>query len=471
MRRLIPVSFLFVLSAVLFAVVRVSSQSAAGQATPVLYEGARIIAGDGSAPIERGALVVQNGRITAIGRQGQVSAPSGARRVDLAGRTVMPALNNVHLHIGYEGFTSWSATNHGEANIVDHLQREAYYGVGAVMTMGDQPSAFAIGFRRNQEVGKVAPAARFRFAAGMAPPGGGPDSLLIQGTTPLKAVYEISTPDEARSAVRTIAGLKIDQIKIWVDDRDAQRGSKQKMPPEVFQAIIQEAHARGILVHAHATTLPNQKAVVRAGVDVLVHTVSSERIDDEFKALLKQHKPYWAPVMGLLDTPEVCAEDNTFVLQSLPAQTIADIRAGRNAFKLPGCDAAPAAVARREPTLSYNVPQMVQAGARLVLATDAGVLPGYSFGWSEHHEMGLYVRLGLSPAEVLTAATSRAAEVMRLNDTGTLAAGKRADFIVLRANPLEDIRNTRSIESVYLSGAAINREQIAAVWKASYATR
>ena len=85
--------------------------------------------------------------------------------------------------------------------------------------------------------------------------------------------------------------------------------------------------------------------------------------------------------------------------------------------------------------------------------------------------MGMYVRLGLSPAEVLTAATSRAAEVMRLNDTGTLAAGKRADFIVLGANPLEDIRNTRSIESVYLSGAAIDRDQIAARWKASYATR
>ena len=329
----------------------------------------------------------------------------------------------------------------------------------------DQPSAFALAFERDQKAGKFAPAARFHFAAGMAPPGGGPDSLLIQGTTPLKAVYEISTPDQARAAVREIAGLKIQQIKIWVDDRDAQRGSRQRMPPEVFTAIVEEAHKSGILVHAHATTLPNQKAVVKAGVDVLVHTVSNEHIDEEFIALLRDHKPYWAPVMGLVDTPEVCEPNNTFVEQSLPASTIAEIRAGRNAFNLPGCDGAPAAVARREENLRFNVPHMVESGARLVLSTDAGVLPGYSFGWAEHHEMGMYVRLGLKPADVLVASTSRPTEVLKLNDTGTLSTGKRADFIVLAQNPLVDIRNTRSIESVYINGAKLDREQIAARWK------
>jgi imidazolonepropionase-like amidohydrolase len=108
---------------------------------------------------------------------------------------------------------------------------------------------------------------------------------------------------------------------------------------------------------------------------------------------------------------------------------------------------------------------MVESGARLVLSTDAGVLPGYSFGWAEHHEMGMYVRLGLKPADVLVASTSRPTEVLKLNDTGTLSTGKRADFIVLAQNPLVDIRNTRSIESVYINGAKLDREQIAARWK------
>lgn len=451
---------IIVLTAVALGSVRLFSQSA-----PVVFEGARLIPGDGSAPIDGSVFVVQDGRITAVGRRGQLQLPPNAARVDLAGRTVMPALNNVHIHIGYEGFTSWSAENHSAANVLDHLRREAFYGVGAVMTMGDQPSEFALAFQRDQRAGKFEPAARFQFAAGMAPPGGGPDSLLIKGTTPLKAVYEISTPDQARAAVRQIGGLNIDQIKIWVDDRDAQRGSKQKMPVDVVQAIVEEAHARKILVHAHATTLANQKAVVRAGIDVLVHTVSNDRIDDEYVALLGTHKPYWAPVMGLLDTPEVCEPNNTFVEQSLPASTVADIRAGRNAFNLPGCDGAAASVARREGNLSYNFPRMLQGGARLVLATDAGVLPGYSFGWSEHHEMGMYARFGTPATEIVTAATSRAAEVLRLTDTGTIATGKRADFVVLQRDPLQDIRNTRTIESVYLSGAKLDREKIAAGWK------
>src|SRR6202163_4995119 len=143
------------------------SQSSAPP-TAVLYEGGRLIIGDGSAPIESGAFVVQNGRIAAVGRKGAVTAPAGATRVDLTGKTVMPAMNNVHIHIGYEGYTSWSAQNHTRENVLDHLRREAFYGVGAAMTMGDQPDDFAIRFQQDQAAGKFPPAARVFFAAGMA---------------------------------------------------------------------------------------------------------------------------------------------------------------------------------------------------------------------------------------------------------------------------------------------------------------
>jgi imidazolonepropionase-like amidohydrolase len=433
----------------------------------VVYDGARLIIGDSTATIDSGTFVVENGRITAVGASGKVTIPPRASRVDLAGKTVMPAMNNVHLHIGYEGFTTWSVKNHNAANVLDHLKREAFYGVGAVMTMGDQPSDWAIQFQREQEAGKLTPAAKFLFAAGMAPPGGGPDSLLIQGTTPLKAVYEISTPQEARAAVATIAGKKIDHIKIWVDDRDANRGSKQKMPLDVVNAIVEDAHKRGITVHAHATTLPNQKAVVKAGVDVLVHTVTNEKIDEEYAAILREKRPYWATVMGLGDRPEICdPESEAFVAQVLPAKAIEDIREGQNAFKMPGCAAAPTPnETRRQENLQYNFPRMLASGARLVLSTDAGVLPKYTFGSAEHHELEMFVELGLNPAQALIAATSRPAELLRLRDSGTLAVGKRADFVVLNANPLDNIRNTRQIDRVYLNGARLNREQLLAGWK------
>ena len=120
------------------------------QGNAVLYEGARLIVGDASAPIESGAFVVQNGRITAIGQKGSVKGPSGATRIDLTGKTVMPTMNNVHIHIGYEGYTSWSVDNHTPENVLDHLEREAFYGVGTAMTMGDQPADFAIKFQQDQ---------------------------------------------------------------------------------------------------------------------------------------------------------------------------------------------------------------------------------------------------------------------------------------------------------------------------------
>src|SRR5438552_3150419 len=159
----------------------------------VIYEGARLIPGDGSPPIESGAFVVQNGRITAVGRRGSVTAPKGAQHVDLAGKTVTPAMINVHVHIGYEGYTSWGAGNYTPQNVLDHLQREAFYGIGVTQSVGSSPTAESIRFQADQQGGNFPPASRFFFMPGMAPPGGGPDATLMKGTNALHAIYEVST--------------------------------------------------------------------------------------------------------------------------------------------------------------------------------------------------------------------------------------------------------------------------------------
>src|SRR4051794_31346615 len=256
----------------------------------VIYQGARLVTGDGSAPIDNGAFVVQNGRITAIGPRAAVTAPPGAEHVDLSGKTVMPTLVNVHVHIGYEGYTSWGAANYTAANVLDHLRREAFYGVAVTQSVGSSPTDASIQFEKDQQAGKFAPAARFLFMPGMAPPHGGPDAILMKGTDALHAVNEISTPAEARAAVQAMAAKQLKSVKIWVDDR---RGTYPKMTPEVYHAIIAEAHAHGMMVNAHAIALPDQKAVVAAGVDVLVHTVGNEKLDDEYIGIVKAKKPYW----------------------------------------------------------------------------------------------------------------------------------------------------------------------------------
>jgi imidazolonepropionase-like amidohydrolase len=428
-------------------------------AAVALYDDARLIVGDGSV-IEDGAFVVRDGRIAAIGRKGAVSVPAGAARVDLTGTTVMPAMINAHVHIGYEGYTTWGAENYTPQNVLNHLEREAFYGVGATQTVGSSPLEPSLQFERDQRAGAFPPASRFFFMPGMAPPNGGPDALLMKGTRVLHAVHEVSNAAEARAAVAMMAGRRLTSVKIWVDDR---RGTYPKMTPEVYHAVIDEAHARHMLVHAHAIAMEDQKAVVRAGADVLVHTVANEKLDEELLALLKEKKPYWTTVIGLGDRSEACDGD-PFVDRSYPAQALAAIRQT-------SCGPMPANAAAREAMLAYNVPRMVAAGARLVLGTDAGITPRHAFGWADHHEIARWVDLGLTSAQAIAAATSRPAELLGIKDLGTLAVGKSADFIVLEANPLENIRNTRKIANVYLRGARLDRDALAAAFQSAGAPR
>ncbi len=444
--------------AVFAALIALCAQPRA-QSSAVIYEGARVIIGDESAPIENGAFVVQNGRISAIGRRETVTAPPGATRVDLSGKTVMPAIVNAHAHFGYEKFTKAEGESRAEnftaANLLDHMQREAFYGVGTVNDGGSAAVPIALEFQRAQAAHGFPLAAQFHFNAGIVPPEGGPDSILIKGTRPLHANYEVLRAPEGRAAVQDVVAKKIPRIKIWFGDRG---GAYPAMPYHVYEPIIEEAHKNGLQVHGHATTLRDQKDALRAGIDALVHMVQNTRIDDELAALVKEKTPYWATVIALGDRSEVC-ENDPFFTQSLSPAIIADIQAKR-------CGPVANAAARDE-LLRNNFMVMINAGARLVLGTDAGVRPGAAFGSSDHHEIAHWVEMGLTPKQAIIASTSRPAEALGLRDVGTLAEGTSADFIVLDANPLDDIRNTRQIASVYLRGVKLDREALLAKWKKS----
>jgi imidazolonepropionase-like amidohydrolase len=448
--------------AVLGAVLLGATGMIAQGPSATVFEGARIIDGNGGAPIENGALLVQNGRVTAVGARGAVQAPAGATRVDVSGKTIMPAMINAHVHMGYEGYTTWSARNHTPKTLLDHLQREAHYGVAAATSVGSSPTEMSLQFQRDQQAGKFALAARYLFMPGMAPPNGGPDHILRVATNELHVVNEVTTPAEARAAIQRMDKQGIRHVKLWFDDRNK---TYPKLTPEVMQAIVQEGHAHKMTVHAHAIQLADQKAVVAAGADVVVHMVQRRPLDDEYLALLRQQRPYWATVITLGDPVEVCNRD-PFFEDAMPPSVVAKIRATMERAPLvPSCGPLPATAAEREKQMAINFPQMIKAGVKLVLATDTGIHPGHTFGSGEHVELARWVQLGLPPAQAIVAATKTPAELMGLPELGTLAPGKRASFIVLDANPLENIRNTRTIADVYLDGVKFDRAAVRAKWK------
>lgn len=444
------------------ASVALHSQTGPATNPAVVYEGARLIVGDAATPpIEDGAFVVQNGRITAIGRNGTVTAPAGAAHVDLAGKTVMPALIDVHTHFGYEQYTEAAGDSRAEhytpENLLDHFQREAFYGVGTVNDGGTASVPISLQFQMDQRAGKYPPAAQYSsFNVGIVPPEGGPDHILIAGSRPLNANYEVVRAQEARAAVQEIASKNIRHIKIWIGDRG---GTYPAMPHEVYDAVIDEARKHDITVHAHAFSVRDQKDILRAGADLIVHHAGGSALDDELLALVGEKRPYWVPSIGA-GVPslrrEVC-ENEPFTTQQLHPKILAETLATE-------CRPRGNAAERLE-TLRADFNAMVAAGARVVLGTDAGIRPSKTFGSADHHELTTYVRLGMSTAEAIETGTARAAELLGLTDVGTLAEGNYADFLVLNANPLDDILNTREISAVYLRGGKLDRDALLAKWK------
>jgi len=465
MRRFKMLACVLVLGSTASVAVRSQTGPAANPA--VIYEGARLIVGDAATPpIEDGAFVVQNGRITAVGRSGAITAPAGAAHVDLTGKTVMPALIDVHAHFGYEKYTKAGGDSRAEhytpENLLDHFQRAAYYGVGTVHDGGTASVPISLQFQIDQKAGKYPPAAQYSFNAGIVPPEGGPDQILITGTRPLQANYEVTRAVEARAAVQDIAGKNLRHLKIWIGDRG---GEYPGMPHEVYDAVVDEAHRADIKVHAHAMTLRDQKDILRAGADLLVHIVADQELDDELLALVRENQSYWVPSIGA-GIPslrrEVC-ENEPFTTQTLSASILAETLAEECRSR--------GNTAERLERLRANFNAMIAAGARVVLGTDAGIRPSKTFGSADHHELTTYVRLGMSPADAIETGTARAAELLGLTDVGTLAEGKYADVLVLDANPLDDILNTREISAVYLRGAKLDRDALLAKWKGTNASQ
>ena len=393
--------------------------------------GARVIDGTGGAPIANATVLISNGRIDRVGPTASLKVPAGATRIDVSGKTIIPGLVNAHGHLG-----------HGDSKlpvhdqIIQQLQLYSKFGVTTVYALGDD----GVESVRISEQNNNAPLTRARlFASG--------------------ARATAATAEEARKTIADRHARRVNMIKTGIGEGN----NGPDMRPEVYSALIDEAHKRNLRVAAHLVNLADAKGLVNAGLDVIAHSIRDNDVDAAFIAELKRRNIGYIPtltrdlsVFQYESTPSYI--NDPFFLRGMPAYA-----SQIDLVKDPALHAKTKAnpgTARAKQQFEQglrNVKLLSDAGVMIAMGTDSGTGLGRWQGYFEQVEMELMVKAGMTPMQTLVASTGNAAKVMGIDaEIGTLQPGKRADFVVLTADPLADIRNTRTIESVWIDGRRLN---------------
>jgi imidazolonepropionase-like amidohydrolase len=410
-----------------------------------------IVDGTGSPAQHDRTVVVKADRIESIGA-GHEHPPSSAKVIDLHGQTIMPLIINTHGHLGLTKGTSGSQANETDDNIRHQLLRYQEYGVGAVLSMGTDGKRFAE-IREESRRGELPGADVYTAGIGFGAKNGVPPANMGFGE-----VFRPETPVEARSEVAQQAPRKPDFIKVWVDDF---WGQYPKMPSEIYGAIIDEAHKDGLRVAAHVYHLEDARLLVADGVDVLAHSIRDGDVDDALIADMKKHNVAYIPTLSLDDFAFAYGDspkwvDDPFFTAALDPGVLEMIASPEYKAKVQS-NKVTAQEQAALPQAMRNLKKIYEAGILVSLGTDSGATPIRIQGFAEHMELALMVQAGLTPLQAITVATSNAAKLLGIEDQyGTLAVGKKANFIVLEKDPSQDIHNTQTIRAVWKNGNKVS---------------
>src|SRR5262245_25546184 len=418
----------------------------------IAIEGAQVWDGTGAPPVQDGVVVIKGDRLDAVGPRSTVSVPPNARKIDAKGKTVIPGLINMHGHVGMTKGLKQGKENYTKENILAQLKHYARYGVTAVMSLGtDFEPMFEL---RGPAKADESPRATV-FTAGRGFTGKNGYPAVLPGNAGLPV--EVDNVDEVKAHIQELAQQKVDMVKIWVDDH---WGHYVKIRPDLYKAIIEEAHKNNLRVMAHLFYLADAKGLVDAGLDGMAHSVRDREVDDALIKGLKDNHSFAVATLTREESTFIYAEppaflDDPFFSRLVDPQVIKTLNDPAWGKKVKSDPDVPKYAVQLKMG-QKNLKKLFDAGVKLAFGTDTGP-PTRFQGFFEHRELELMVQAGLTPAQALQIATLNSAECLRTEkDMGTLAKGKRADLIVLDADPLENILNTRKINQVWIGGREVN---------------
>jgi imidazolonepropionase-like amidohydrolase len=463
--------------------------------TDLIITGATLIDGTGGQPLPESTIFIQDGHIAKVTSGSEARLPNDAEIIDANGKYVMPGLADMHFHLSL-GLPQPRLEN--ESDIV--FARALYYGVTTVLAIGasDASPASIHSHRARRAAGELQ--APYIYGTG--------GHLTLHGTHPIYTLFPppirqradelaaetpeiepvdlyslgiglsiVRTEEAARKAVRERAEAGMDAIKITVESGPTPFGDDHpQMSVEMIRAIVEEAAKHGLGVFAHITSLDELQATLEGGAAGVVHTVWDRPFPDADLADRMAAKRFFVipttsvyrGTVSLYYIDEPIDLDDPFLRETVSGNEVTRLRdpelitrfRSRWQRPLASAEDRKKAIELHVDELLTNVGMLHERGVPIVLGTDTGTLFSFA-GYSVHDELEYLVRAGLTPGEALEAATRRAAEMLNAEDEfGTIEPGKRADLLILGENPLDDIRNTRSLQVVISEGQVINREAL-----------
>ena len=426
--------------------------TASAMADVVALRHLRIIDGQSGTQIENATLVIEDGRIAALGPDASVSIPKGAREIDSTGKSVLPGLISDHSHVGLTDGVVVGPQNYTRVNVERQLKQWQRFGVTTVTSLGMNAPAF-LSLREAAHEGRMRGADLFGADRGFG---------VEQGAPPVKVgadqLYRPRTVEEARAFVRDSAKRKPDVLKIWVDDFN--HTLEAKMKPEIYTAIIDEAHKLGLRVAAHVYYLDDARKLVDAGVDILAHGIRDRSVDASLIKAMKTKGTWYIATLDLDEAFYVYAQQPEWMRSALFKESLQpELAAQFNDAAWRQKILADTKMIEHEQsalaTGQRNLKALFDGGVKIGFGTDSGANPLRIPGFAEHRELQLMVAAGLTPMQAIRIATSQAAALLGLDDRGVLAAGKRADLLVVEGDPSRDIGALQRIDSVWQRGAQV----------------